>query len=66
MRKLNPWMMAGGVIIMLIGVVWFFQGIGSLAGSPMTGVIIWSYLGAILLILGIAVFLRGLLGTRRN
>ena len=66
MRKFNLWVMAGGVIIMLIGVVWLFQGIGSLAGSPMTGVIFWSYLGGIVLILGIAVFLRGLLGTRRN
>ncbi|GDX32715.1 hypothetical protein LBMAG15_16500 [Actinomycetes bacterium] len=64
MKKRNLWVVAGGVILMLVGVVWFFQGLGALKGSPMTGEIFWSYMGAIVFIAGIAVLLRALLGTK--
>ncbi|PHX61004.1 MAG: hypothetical protein CK552_02950 [Actinobacteria bacterium] len=66
MKKRNLWVVAGGVIVLLVGVVWFFQGLGALKGSPMTGEIFWSYMGAIVFILGIAVLLRGLRGTKRT
>jgi len=49
-----------GVLLMAIGAVWFFQGIGSLAGSPMTGVSFWAYAGGAAFIVGVIVLLLGL------
>jgi hypothetical protein len=47
---------------MLIGVVWFFQGIGVIHGSFMTGEVLWTIIGAI------AIFIGGSLvvGARRS
>jgi uncharacterized membrane protein HdeD (DUF308 family) len=42
-----------GVLLILAGVVWFFQGIGLLAGSMMTGQPMWTYIGGALVIVGI-------------
>jgi uncharacterized membrane protein HdeD (DUF308 family) len=41
------------VLCVLIGVVWFLQGINVLPGSLMTGQIQWAVYGAIAVILGI-------------
>ena len=51
-----------GIVLIAIGVVWFFQGIGVLKGSFMTGEALWAVIGVI------AIFLGGSLirGTRRN
>ena len=51
-----------GIVLIAIGVVWFFQGIGVLKGSFMTGEALWAVIGAI------AIFLGGSLvrGTRRS
>lgn len=42
-----------GVVLVLMGVVFAFQGLGYLAGSPMTGVTLWAIVGPILAIVGI-------------
>ena len=42
-----------GVLLILAGVVWFFQGIGVLGGSMMTGQPMWTYIGGALAIVGI-------------
>jgi len=51
-----------GIVLVAIGVVWFFQGIGVIHGSFMTGEVLWAVIGAI------AVFLGGSLvrGSRRS
>jgi hypothetical protein len=49
-----------GIVLMAIGVVWFFQGIGSLAGSPMTGVSFWAYAGGVFFVVGVVLLLLGL------
>jgi len=51
-----------GVVLVAIGVVWFFQGIGVIHGSFMTGQVLWAVIGVI------AVFLGGSLvrGSRRS
>lgn len=49
-----------GVLLIAIGAVWFFQGIGSLAGSPMTGVSFWAFAGGASFVIGLAVLLLGL------
>jgi len=48
-----------GILLMAIGAVWFFQGIGSLAGSPMTGVSFWAYAGGAAFIVGICLLVIG-------
>jgi hypothetical protein len=47
-----------GVVAIVIGVVWFFQGIGRLAGSPMTGVGLWAWAGAALVVVGLLMIFR--------
>lgn len=48
---------AVGVFIAFQGFVFFLQGINVLPGSSMTGDIRWAYRGAVLVALGIALFL---------
>ena len=55
-----------GALLMAIGVVWFFQGIGSLAGSPMTGVSFWAFAGVIMFVVGLCVVVRGVKGNRSS
>ena len=49
-------------LMILVGAVWTFQGLGYIEGSPMTGVEFWAVLGPALAGFGIAlgiVVLRG-------
>jgi len=41
-----------GVILMLLGAIWFFQGINVLPGSFMTGQIQWAVYGGIAFLVG--------------
>jgi len=60
----KPGLVIAGALILLVGGVWFTQGIGSLAGSPMTGVIFWSWAGGVLALVGLALLVRGLRSGR--
>jgi len=42
-----------GVVMVLIGIVWFFQGINVLLGSFMSGNSLYAVLGVILVVIGI-------------
>ncbi|MFV1858414.1 MAG: hypothetical protein ACC647_03590 [Anaerolineales bacterium] len=42
-----------GILLILIGVVWFFQGIGVLPGSFMSGQAFWAVAGFLSVISGI-------------
>jgi uncharacterized membrane-anchored protein YitT (DUF2179 family) len=44
---------AMGAIMVLVGAVWTFQGLGYLEGSPMTDQTLWAVLGPILAGLGV-------------
>ena len=46
-----------GVLCLLVGSVWFLQGINVLPGSFMTGQITWAVIGGILLVAGIALLI---------
>ena len=54
--------LAIGIVLVVIGLVWFFQGIGVLHGSFMTGEALWAVIGAIALFLGVSL----LASTRRH
>ncbi len=44
-----------GVLLMLVGAIWFFQGINVLPGSFMTGQTQWAVYGGIAFVVGIVV-----------
>jgi drug/metabolite transporter superfamily protein YnfA len=46
-----------GVVLVLTGGIFTAQGLGYLAGSPMTGVTLWAVVGPILAIVGIALII---------
>ena len=50
-----------GVLLMLVGAVWFLQGMNVLPGSFMTGQTQWAIYGGIAFVVGIA----ALYGARR-
>jgi hypothetical protein len=55
-----------GVLAMIVGVVFFFQGIGALKGSSMTGESFWMWVGLILFVVGGVAVLRGARAGRRR
>ena len=48
------------VILILVGLVWTFQGLGILGGSFMTGERQWLYIGVVVAIAGVALLARTL------
>jgi hypothetical protein len=48
-----------GGILVVIGLIWFFQGIGVLGGSVMSGVALWAVIGPIVAVGGVLLILRG-------
>ena len=48
-----------GVILVLIGLVWFLQGINVLPGSFMTGQTRWAIYGGIAVAIGIVLLITG-------
>jgi hypothetical protein len=53
-----------GLLMLVIGAVWTFQGLGYLEGSPMTGVEVWAVIGPLVAGLGVALVIVGLRGRR--
>ncbi len=51
-----------GLVMLVLGDVWFFQGIGILPGSFMTGSRFWAVTGVVVAIIGMVV----LIGTMRR
>ena len=54
---MRPLMIALGAVMVLVGAVWTFQGLGYIQGSAMSDQTIWAILGPILAGLGVAVVL---------
>jgi hypothetical protein len=49
-----------GILLVLMGLVWTLQGLGYLAGSPMSGVALWAVVGPLLGLVGVVLAVRGL------
>ncbi len=56
--------LALSALMVVVGLVWTFQGLGYLEGSPMTGVQLWAVLGPALAGFGIALAIVALRGRR--
>ena len=48
-----------GAVLMLLGAVWFLQGINVLPGSFMTGQVQWAIYGAVVAVVGVGVLIWG-------
>lgn len=70
-RSANPWFRmnamnrAIGVVLNLVGFVWFFQGIGVAQGSEMSGNLWWAALGAAFVVAGFIVLYRANLAAKK-
>ena len=42
------------IVLIVVGAVWVFQGIGVIEGSFMTGEAVWAVIGAVCVVAGIA------------
>lgn len=51
-----------GAALVVVGAVWFGQGIGAIGGSFMSGEAVWAVIGALCVLFGVA-FLRGARAT---
>ena len=47
-----------GVVLVLVGSIWFLQGVNVLPGSFMTGQIRWAFYGGIAVIAGLILLVR--------
>ena len=48
-----------GVLMVVMGAIWFLQGINILPGSFMTGQTKWAIYGALMAVVGIALLISG-------
>lgn len=51
---MRPLFLVLGALLVLVGGVWTFQGLGYLEGSSMTGVDTWAMIGPVVAGLGVA------------
>ncbi|CCH28626.1 hypothetical protein ABZ816_34805 [Actinosynnema sp. NPDC047251] len=58
MRK--GWSIGAGVLLVVLGAVWTTQGLGYLAGSFMTGQQLWTAIGLVCAVCGVALLVSGL------
>jgi hypothetical protein len=45
------------IVLIVVGAVWFFQGVGVIEGSFMTGEALWAVIGAVCVVAGVALLL---------
>lgn len=64
--KRSPVLAVVGVLVVVVGVVWTLQGLGLIAGSPMTGVRTWAIIGPIVAIIGVILLVTGLRRRRER
>lgn len=55
MRKALPLLLGG--VMLLAGLLWTMQGLGYVAGSPMTGVTFWAVVGPLVAGFGVALMI---------
>jgi hypothetical protein len=58
----KPVLVAVGVLIALVGVIWTLQGLGYIGGSAMSGATVWAVVGPVVALVGLAIAVAGLRG----
>ena len=54
--------LVGGILLVIVGVIWIFQGVGALHGSFMTGSVFWERTGIACVVVGVPL---SVIGARR-
>jgi hypothetical protein len=54
-----------GALVALTGAVWTLQGLGYVSGSFMSGASVWTIIGVVVLLAGLAIVVAALRGRRR-
>ena len=60
------WMWFGGIVLVLIGLLWTLQGLNVLGGSAMSGSPLWATIGPIVLLLGVVLIGIAIVIARRR
>jgi hypothetical protein len=64
-RKVRrTWVTVAGVVLALLGLLWFLQGIGVVGGSFMSGEPVWAVIGLVLLLFAGRLLVEALRGNR--
>jgi len=42
-----------GLLLVVVGLIWFLQGLGIMGGSPMSGITLWAVVGPIVGLVGL-------------
>ena len=64
-RKVRrTWVTVIGVVLALLGLLWFLQGIGVVGGSFMSGEPVWAVIGLVMLVLAGRLLVEALRGNR--
>lgn len=58
MKDVNPLQRAIGLVLLMIGAVWFMLGSGMIGGSVMSGQTVWAVVGAMIAIVGLWIVTR--------
>jgi hypothetical protein len=65
MKRTWPFLVPG-VILAAVGLLWTLQGLNVLRGSAMSGSSLWGTVGPILLVVGLALIVMGIVRRRRT
>jgi hypothetical protein len=57
---------AFGILVLAIGAIWTFQGLGYLKGSSMTGSTMWATIGPIVMAFGVALIYVAYRGPKKR
>lgn len=60
----RTWVTVIGVVLALLGLLWFLQGVGVVGGSFMSGEPVWAIIGLVLLLLAGRLLVEALRGNR--
>ena len=52
MKAQHVILLVGGLVLILVGVLWTLQGLGTVGGSVMSGVTLWAIVGPIVALVG--------------
>lgn len=65
MKRNWPYLV-GGVLLVVMGLIWTLQGLGILGGSSMSGSPTWAIIGPIVLVVGLLLVGIGVARARRQ
>ena len=52
-------LLIGGLVLILVGLLWTLQGLGKVGGSAMSGVTLWAIVGPVVAVVGAYLIWRG-------